>query len=198
MTQHDQGFFQLIRVGAVMAARYAGTASTAGVRTDLGVGATALSWVVTLGSGADGITATLADSAASGSLPLSCTVLAVTQGIRNCLKYLLSAADALHDVPSVQATSKTLELSDRGCSIDGTGGVITIPLSSVVAFPVGTVIIINNTGASVRTVSPVSGVTLRLAGSTSVGARTVGPYGEGRLRREPGANAWKFSGVGVG
>lgn len=107
-----------------------------------------------------------------------------------------SAIDARLDVPSVsKSAAHTLELTDRGKSIDTTAGV-TIPDNATVAFPVGAVVMVNNMSAANITISAAAGVTLRLAGTAATGTRTLAQYGSAHLRKV-GVNEWRAGGSGL-
>jgi len=69
----------------------------------------------------------------------------------------------------------TLALTDQGRHVTITGGV-TIPANSSVAFPIGTIIVVFNDSASTQTIA-ITADTLRLAGTTTTGTRTLAAYG---------------------
>lgn len=75
-----------------------------------------------------------------------------------------------------KTTGYTLALSDAGKHISITTGGITIPANGTVAFPVGTTIVVYNDSASGQTIS-ISTDTLRQAGTTNTGNRTLAGYG---------------------
>jgi hypothetical protein len=107
-----------------------------------------------------------------------------------------NAIDVLKDVlANGQSAAYTLSLTDRGKSIDTTAGV-TIPLSSTVAFPIGTVITITNMSAPNIIITATTGVTLRQAGTTTTGNRILGAFGEATIRKVA-ADTWYISGAGL-
>jgi hypothetical protein len=75
-----------------------------------------------------------------------------------------------------QTGAYTLVLSDAGKMINTTTGGVVIPANSSVAFPTGTTIVIFNNSGSSQNVS-ITTDTLRLAGNTSTGTRTLSEYG---------------------
>jgi hypothetical protein len=77
-----------------------------------------------------------------------------------------------------QGSAYTLAFSDMGKHIDiSTGGVVIPPNSGVgsVEFPIGATIVIFNDSASTQTISTTD--TLRQAGTTNTGTRTLAAYG---------------------
>lgn len=106
-----------------------------------------------------------------------------------------AAIDALKGIPSnAKSTAYTLELTDAGESIDTTANVV-IPANSSVAFPVGTTIMVTNTGSTSRTIS-ITTDTLRLAGTTTTGSRTLAGYGVATIRKVS-ATVWFIAGAGL-
>lgn len=103
--------------------------------------------------------------------------------------------DALKSIPgSTKSTAYTLVMADAGQSIDTTTDV-TIPSNSAVAFPVGTTVMVTNTSASNSTIS-ITTDTLRQAGTTNTGSRTLAGYGVATLRKVA-ATTWYISGAGL-
>lgn len=104
------------------------------------------------------------------------------------------------DVPqNAQNGAYTLALADRGkhiYSANSSGQTLTIPANATVAFPTGTAVSIVNRGTNPITVSPASGVTLRQAGTTNTGSRTVAVNGLATLLKV-GGDTWFISGAGV-
>ena len=89
-----------------------------------------------------------------------------------------AAADSLgyRGLPQVSGGSGyTLVLSDQGKHVTITGGV-TIPANGSVAFPVGTTIVIYNNSGSAQNIS-ITTDTLRLAGTATIGTRSVAQRG---------------------
>lgn len=75
-----------------------------------------------------------------------------------------------------QTSSYTLALSDMGKHISITTGGVVIPANGSVAFPIGATIVVFNNSASTQTIS-ITTDTLRQAGTTSTGSRTLAVYG---------------------
>jgi phage-related tail fiber protein len=96
---------------------------------------------------------------------------------------------------NAQTVAYTAALTDSGKSVDTSAGV-TIPANSAVAFPVGTVFNITNTSASAITITQGAGVTLRMAGTTLTGNRTLAAYGVSALRKIA-TDTWMISGSGL-
>lgn len=95
---------------------------------------------------------------------------------------------------NVKATPYTLALTDRGTSIDTTAN-ITIPANASVAFPVGTIITVTNTGSGTLTIG-ITSDTLRQAGTANTGTRTLSAYGMATMRKVS-ATVWFISGAGM-
>lgn len=116
--------------------------------------------------------------------------------LTNAVAANASAVDARLDVPPVsKSAAYTLELTDRGKSIDTTAAV-TVPDNATVAFPVGAVVMVNNMSSASISISAAAGVTLRLAGTAATGARTLAQYGSAHLRKV-GVNEWRAGGSGL-
>jgi phage-related tail fiber protein len=96
---------------------------------------------------------------------------------------------------NAQTVAYTAALTDSGKSVDTSAGV-TIPANSAVAFPVGTVFNITNTSAAAITITQGAGVTLRMAGTTLTGNRTLAAYGVSALRKIA-TDTWMISGSGL-
>lgn len=75
-----------------------------------------------------------------------------------------------------RAGSYTFVASDQGKLVSNTTGGWVIPANISVAFPIGTTIVLYNDSGSTQTIT-ITSDTLRLAGSTSTGTRTVAVYG---------------------
>jgi hypothetical protein len=75
-----------------------------------------------------------------------------------------------------QTSSYTLALADAGKHISITTGGVVIPANGSIAFPVGTTIVIYNDSGSTQTIS-ITTDTLRQAGTTNTGSRTLAVYG---------------------
>jgi hypothetical protein len=77
---------------------------------------------------------------------------------------------------NAQTASYTLALSDAGKHISNTTGGFVIPANASIAFPVGTTIVLFNNSASTQALT-ITSDTLRQAGTTNTGSRTVAAYG---------------------
>lgn len=100
------------------------------------------------------------------------------------------------DLPvNSQTAGYTLVLTDRGKEISITTGGVTIPSNAGTAFPVGAAIVIFNNSATAQTLAIISD-TLRLAGTTLTGNRTIGPWGLATVVKQA-TTLWTVSGAGV-
>lgn len=96
---------------------------------------------------------------------------------------------------NAQAGAYALTLNDNGKHISITTGGITIPANASVAFPIGaTVVIYNNSGSS-QSIA-ITSDTLRQAGTTNTGTRTLANYGLATCLKV-GATTWVISGAGL-
>lgn len=107
---------------------------------------------------------------------------------------IISSTRSVQDVLEInsQTTSYTLVLSDQGrvVEINNAGAtVLTVPLNSSVAFPIGTVINICRVGAGTLTVAGAVGVTVNTSLSLSLRAQ----WSEATLRKRA-ADLWVLSG----
>ena len=73
---------------------------------------------------------------------------------------------------------------------------LNIPLNSSVAYPIGTEFKITNNGSGVITVTPIAGVTLKLAGTATTGTRSVAANGIATLTKAA-SDTWFITGAGV-
>lgn len=94
--------------------------------------------------------------------------------------------------PRVTGTTRTLQLSDAGKLLHLSGN-ITIPANASVAFPIGTAIELSNSSGSTITVE-ITSDTLRWAGTTSTGTRTLAVYGLAYLKKV-NTTEWKITGT---
>lgn len=94
-----------------------------------------------------------------------------------------------------QTSSYTLVLTDQGKQISITTGGVVIPANSSVAFPTGTAVVIYNNSSSPQNIS-ITTDTLRFAGTTNTGTRTLAAYGLATLMKV-GSTTWVISGTGV-
>jgi hypothetical protein len=96
---------------------------------------------------------------------------------------------------NAQTGAYALTLNDNGKHISITTGGITIPANASVAFPIGaTVVIYNNSGSS-QTIA-ITSDTLRQAGTTNTGSRTLAGYGLATVVKVA-APVWVISGAGL-
>jgi hypothetical protein len=77
---------------------------------------------------------------------------------------------------NAQTSAYVLVLADQGKHISITTGGVAIPANGSVPFPIGSTIVIYNNSASTQTVT-ITTDTLRLAGTTSTGTRTIAARG---------------------
>lgn len=85
------------------------------------------------------------------------------------------AADSIGYRGLPQSINTTLALADAGKHIY-TASNVTIPANSSVPFPIGTTIVIANSGSGTLTIS-ITTDTLRQSGTTNTGTRTLAAYG---------------------
>ncbi|MDO8839647.1 MAG: phage tail fiber protein [Parvibaculum sp.] len=98
-----------------------------------------------------------------------------------------------------QDVAYTLVAADAGKVIRQGGATArawTIPPNSGVAFAIGTIINMRNVGTGIVTITPGAGVTLRQAGTSNTGARTLAQHGEVSLRKDD-TDTWYVSGAGL-
>jgi hypothetical protein len=116
--------------------------------------------------------------------------------IYNAIRQLQYGVDQFLDIPpKVQTAPYTIDISDRGKSVD-TNSAVTIPNSSTQAFPPGATVLITNISNIPINVIPTAGVTLIKAGTNISGAVALGPYGMATIRYL-GTNVWLVVGAGI-
>jgi hypothetical protein len=114
----------------------------------------------------------------------------------NSLVQVGSVELGYRDVPqNAQTASYTLALADRGRHVAITTGGIVVPANASVPFPIGSAVTIYNNSASNQTIS-ITSDTLRWAGTTNTGTRTLAGYGVATLLKV-GATVWVVSGAGL-
>lgn len=91
-----------------------------------------------------------------------------------------------------QTSSYTLALSDMGKHISITTGGVVIPANASVAFPIGATIVVFNNSGSTQTIS-ITSDTLRQAGTTNTGSRTLAVYGLATLVKVT-STVWAITG----
>jgi len=103
-------------------------------------------------------------------------------------------ADGPSDIPQNSQTSAyTLVAGDNGKHINTTSGGVTVPSG---VFSAGNIVSIFNDSSSDQTITQASGVTLRLAGGSSTGNRTLAQYGLCSVLCV-GSNEFVISGAGL-
>lgn len=104
------------------------------------------------------------------------------------------------DIPqNIQNTAYTLTLADAGEMVgkdDATAYTYTIPANSVTAFPIGTAITFFNGNATANITIAINTDTLRLAGTTTTGSRTLAPWGLATAVKIA-ATVWLINGSGL-
>lgn len=96
---------------------------------------------------------------------------------------------------NARTAAYTLALTDQGKHISITTGGVTIPANSSIAFPIGTTIVVYNDSGSAQSIG-ITTDTLRLAGTTNTGTRSLAGYGLATLVKV-GTTTWVISGAGV-
>jgi hypothetical protein len=121
------------------------------------------------------------------------TALAATSTING-------AVIGFRDVPvTIQNATYSFALADAGKAFgkdNTTAYTYTIPANASVAFPVGTVITVFNNNATSNITVAITTDTLRLAGTTTTGSRTVAPFALCTLFKVS-STVWMASGAGV-
>lgn len=104
------------------------------------------------------------------------------------------------DIPiTIQNATYSFALADAGKGFgkdNGTAYTYTIPANASVAFPVGTAITVFNNNATSNITIAITTDTLRLAGTTTTGSRTIAPFGLCTLYKVS-STVWFASGPGV-
>jgi len=93
---------------------------------------------------------------------------------------------------NAQGATYTLALADAGRHIAITTGGVVIPANGTTAFPIGTTIVIYNDSNATQTIS-ITTDTLRQAGTTNTGTRTLAVYGVASLIKVA-ATVWIITG----
>ncbi len=125
---------------------------------------------------------------------------ASTERLRITAAGIIQDASALElgykDIPqNAKTAAYTLALTDRGKHISITTGGIVIPANASVAFPIGATIVIHNDSAVAQTIA-ITTDTLRQAGTSNTGPRTLDAYGLATLIKVK-ATTWVISGAGL-
>jgi hypothetical protein len=117
-----------------------------------------------------------------------------TAGAITATGTISDASGNLRTLPqNSQTSSYTLAASDTGKHISITTGGISVPAD---AFSIGNVTTIFNNSSSSQTITQLSGVTLRKAGSADTGNRTLDQYGIATILCVA-SNTFAISGVGL-
>jgi hypothetical protein len=119
--------------------------------------------VTITGGAVTGINVTSSNLAASNAVTDAGTIAAASPGLRGLPQ-------------NSQTGAYTLALTDAGKHISITTGGVVIPANGSVAFPIGSAIAIFNNSGSTQVIS-ITTDTIRLAGTTSTGSRTLAVYG---------------------
>ena len=110
-----------------------------------------------------------------------------------------SVSDSIGNLRSIPINGKSaayiLAATDNGQMISITTGGVTVN-SGIFASPYGQTVSIYNNSASSQTITQGAGVTLRLAGTTATGNRTLARYGVATIVCVA-ANTFVMSGAGV-
>lgn len=163
--------------GALVMITYDGTRFQLGL-TPVMSAAAILAALLTVDGAGSGLDADLLDGISSAAL----AEIAQARTISGAWDY--TTEPTISGVPvgteDVLLNSQTgaygLVLTDRGKFIRITTGGITVPANASVAFPVGSVVTVYNHSASTQTIA-ITTDTLRLAGTTSTGTRTLAVRG---------------------
>ena len=118
-------------------------------------------------------------------------------GVEGLEQALLAKAPAAVPVVDVTVTALTLALGHAGSVVrieTATAATVTIPNNSAVAFPVGTVISVRQTGAGQATIAAGLGVALNVPSGLTAVARAAGSV---LLIHKVSVNSWDLSGDGA-
>lgn len=145
-----------------------------------GTGATTAAAARTsLGAAASGANTDITSLLTSTALTESGTITATTLGFRGIPQ-------------NAQGAAYVLVLADQGKHIAITTGGVTIPANASVPFPIGATAVVFNNSASPQTIA-ITSDTLRQAGTTNTGTRTLAAYGLATLVKTA-ATVWVVSG----
>lgn len=168
-----------------------GATTASGARLNLGITSFADA-IVTATTGAS-VRATIGAAASGANTDITALDQDVTVTATGTI-----AADSIgyRGLPqNAQTGAYTLALSDAGKQISNTTGGFVIPANASVAFPVGTTIVLYNNSGTSQTVS-ITSDTLRLAGTSTTGSRTLALYGLATCVKV-GSTTWVISGAGL-
>lgn len=122
------------------------------------------------------------------------TSISVTSTVIETGNPSTAAAVGFRGVPLSSNATATLALNDAGKFLYVSANQ-TIPANASVAFPVGTSIVVVNSSATAITIA-ITTDTMRQAGTTNTGTRTVAGYGMATLLKVA-ATSWVISGSGI-
>lgn len=144
-----------------------------------GTGAATLTGLVK-GNGTSAMTAVAAPSGAVVGTSDSQTLSNKTLDANNSVSdtgTIAASSPGFRGVPTeTKSSAYELVLTDAGKCINISTGGVTIPANGSVAFPVGTAVTIYNNSGSTQSLA-ITTDTLRLAGTSSTGTRTIAVYG---------------------
>lgn len=157
-------------------------------------------------AGAGGAYFALTESADGNTVLTNAANGSLSFGTNNTIRYTITSDGVLQDAggnelgyrdipPVPSSTAVQLSAAHRGKSID-TASQVTVPANATAAIPVGATITVTNTGSSALTIVQASGVTLRQAGTTNTGNRTLAGYGQATLRKVA-TDTWYITGSGL-
>lgn len=107
-----------------------------------------------------------------------------------------AAAPGFRGLPqNAQTGAYTLALSDIGKQVSNTTGGWVIPANASVAFPIGAAVVLFNNSGSSQTIS-ITSDTLRQAGTSSTGTRTLAQYGLATCTKVS-STTWVVTGAGL-
>lgn len=131
-------------------------------------------------------------SAASPALTGNPTAPTQSQGDASTKLATTAFVDRLLDLPLIRATaSPSAVLTDRGGVVEATTSA-ALPANSSIAFGIGSLVVFyNDSGVGIPLT--ITTDTLRLAGTTSTGARTISPRGYAYCRKRA-TTEWTVSG----
>jgi hypothetical protein len=180
-------------ISANTRAASAQTAATAAYSNAVAFSANASN--ITIGNLALPSTSTISIGNSTVNVSLSSTTVLV-----NDLETTNAYSVGYKEVPQrITTTTYSLAISDAGKHVYNTNTTgtyaITVPNNTVVALPIGSAISIINGGNTI-TVAAGTNVTLRLAGSTSTGTRTLANNAVATVVKVA-TNTWYISGAGV-
>jgi len=163
------------------------TSSTAATSTTTGAlrvaGGAGIGGNIVVGGNVSGSNITSTNNISAASLAVTGNTATVTSA---------DYAIGYRDIPQITSFG-TLTSTDGGKHYFGSG-TITIPTNAVLPLAVGTTILV--VASSTTTIAAAAGVTLRLAGTTNTGSRTLATNGMATIIKVA-ANIWYINGTGL-